>query len=152
MGQIFHGIPRKTLLAGQNQCHARENIEFPADRDGTHPESFGKATRIHLSLSSSWDGWMARPPKLLQRIDAYIESPHWRYCWKSHSRPQHCLSYNIGREDGPHVLLVRTLMNDSPIPHSYLSPSEHSLIFQIYASLIYVRMLWFGCLSSLRHP
>ena len=37
-----------------------------ADRDGIHPGSLGKAARIHHSLSSSWDGRMAHPPKLLQ--------------------------------------------------------------------------------------
>ena len=80
LGQMLEGIPRKVLSTGQDECPAREDIKFPADRDGIHLGSLGKAARIHHSLSSSWDGRMARPPKLLQSANNDIPSPYRRYC------------------------------------------------------------------------
>jgi len=74
LGQMLEGIPRKVLSTGQDECPAREDIKFPADRDGIHLGSLGKAARIHHNLSSSWDGRMAHPPKLLQWADNDIQS------------------------------------------------------------------------------
>ena len=76
LGQMLQGIPRKVLPTRQNKCPARENIQYPADRDGIHPGSLGKAARIHHGLSSSLDGQMAHPPKLLQWANNDIQSPY----------------------------------------------------------------------------
>jgi len=49
---MHQDVSGKILPVGQNQCPMRKNFKFPAERDEIHPGSLGKATRIHLSLSS----------------------------------------------------------------------------------------------------
>ena len=68
-------IKKRTSTPGQNKCPAWEDIKFPADRDGIHPRSLGEIVRIHTHLSSSWDGQVARAPKLLQWANDNIHSP-----------------------------------------------------------------------------
>ena len=100
MGQMLQCIPRKVLPAGQDECPAREDFKFPVDRDGIHPESLGKATRIYHNLSSSWDGRMAHPPKLLQWANDDMKGLY-RCCYsRSLSRHDHHKSQGFGRENG----------------------------------------------------
>ena len=59
MGQMFCGVPRQVLPAGQNECLARKNIEFQADRDGIHPEAWERLQEyIHACPHHGMDEWL----------------------------------------------------------------------------------------------
>ena len=49
-------------------------LEFKLGCYRNPSRSLGETPRIHTRLSSSWDGWVARTPKLLQRANDYIKS------------------------------------------------------------------------------
>ena len=67
LGQMLQGVSREVFPAEQDECPAWEDIKFPANMDGIHPKSLGKAAGIHLGLSpspplcrattSSWPCW-----------------------------------------------------------------------------------------------
>ena len=56
---MIQGVPRKILPAGQNKCPTRENIKFPADRDGIHPRILGEAAEYILACPHhGMDEWL----------------------------------------------------------------------------------------------
>jgi hypothetical protein len=56
---MLGGIPRDVFSVGENQCPAEKNFKLAASSKGDYPKNLVDASRVHLGLSSSWDGQLA---------------------------------------------------------------------------------------------
>ena len=103
--EILHGItahclPSKVLSHRQDQCSTLENFKFLAVARRIYPWGMGTLPRLHIRMSSSWDGKLATHADILPRVDQQYPWDYGSCCWRCFPIT-HTSSYDNSRgEDG----------------------------------------------------